>query len=78
VGELTCLESISGGASDIAIEISHALDVSLSEIQARYFRDSDESDEVEWDLATSSIRLMSFLSNSRVYPTHQLIFQLAH
>jgi hypothetical protein len=35
MGELTCLESISGGGSDIAIEISHALDVSLSEIQAQ-------------------------------------------
>jgi hypothetical protein len=41
------LESTSGGASDVDMEISHALDVSLSKIQARYFRDSDVGDEVE-------------------------------
>jgi hypothetical protein len=29
------------------VEISQALDISLSEIQAQYFRDSDTSSEVE-------------------------------
>jgi hypothetical protein len=51
VGELTCLESTSGGASDVAIDISHALGESLSEIRARYFRDSDTGDEIEQVLA---------------------------
>jgi ADP-ribosylglycohydrolase len=47
VGELTQSESVSGGALDITIDISQALDESLPEIQAQYFRDSDMGDEVE-------------------------------
>jgi hypothetical protein len=46
VGELTQSESASGSALDITVEISHALDESLSEIQARYFRDSDVGKEI--------------------------------
>jgi hypothetical protein len=37
MGELTQSESMSAGASDVALEISHALGESLSEIQAQYF-----------------------------------------
>jgi hypothetical protein len=51
IGELTCSESISGGDSGFAMEITHALDISLSEIQAQHFRDSDTGDEVEHDVA---------------------------
>jgi hypothetical protein len=50
MGELTGSESMSTGASDIALEISHALGESLSEIQAQYFRGSDTGN-VDWDLA---------------------------
>jgi hypothetical protein len=50
VGELTCLESISGGTLDIAVNISHTLWESLSEIQAWYFRDSNKGNEVVWVL----------------------------
>jgi GAF domain-containing protein len=32
------------------MDISHALGESLSEIQAQYFRDSDESDRIDWVL----------------------------
>jgi hypothetical protein len=39
--ELTRSESESVGASDIALEISHALGESLSIVQAQYFRDND-------------------------------------
>jgi hypothetical protein len=38
---------MSGGASDIAVDISHALGESLSEICALYFRDSDMGNEVD-------------------------------
>jgi hypothetical protein len=47
VGELTCSESASGGTSSIAVEISHALGESLSEIRDQYFGGSTESDRVE-------------------------------
>jgi hypothetical protein len=47
VGELTRSESTSGGTSCIAVDISNTLGESLSEIWARYFRDSDESNKVE-------------------------------
>jgi hypothetical protein len=43
VGELTHLESASGGTLGIAVDISHTLRESLSKIQAWYFGDSDES-----------------------------------
>jgi hypothetical protein len=33
--------------SDLAVEISQVLDISLSEVYAQYFRDSDVSNEVE-------------------------------
>jgi hypothetical protein len=36
MGELTQSESVSARASDIALEISHALGESLSEIQANW------------------------------------------
>jgi hypothetical protein len=39
------------GEPGTTVEISQALDVSLSEIQAQYFRDSDVSSEVEQVLA---------------------------
>jgi hypothetical protein len=41
VEELTRSTSASAGASDIALEISHALGESLSVVQAQYFRDND-------------------------------------
>jgi hypothetical protein len=34
--------------SGLAIAISEVLDISLSEVQAQYFRDSDSSNEVDW------------------------------
>jgi hypothetical protein len=51
VGELTRSESVSGGISSIAVEISHALGESLSEIRDQYFRGSNKSDRVERVLA---------------------------
>jgi hypothetical protein len=45
------LESVSGGTSSIAVEISHALGESLSEIRDQYFGGSNGSDRVEWVLA---------------------------
>jgi hypothetical protein len=48
-GELTRSESVSAGASDIALEIGHALGESLLEVQAQYFRGNDVGD-VEQDL----------------------------
>jgi hypothetical protein len=50
IGTLTRLESTSG-ESGLAIEISHALGESLSEIWDRYFAGSVESDRVELMLA---------------------------
>jgi hypothetical protein len=50
VGEPTHPKPASGEPGT-AVEISQALDVSLSEIQAQYFRDSDMSSEVEQVLA---------------------------
>jgi hypothetical protein len=47
VGELTRSESTSGSTSGIVIDISHTLGESLSEIWARYSRDSDESDSID-------------------------------
>jgi hypothetical protein len=41
VEELTRSPSASAGASDIALEISHALGESLSVVQAQYFGDND-------------------------------------
>jgi hypothetical protein len=37
--------------SGLAIVISEVLSISLSEVQAQYFRDSDMSSEVDWVLA---------------------------
>jgi hypothetical protein len=51
VGELTRSASVSGGTSSVAIEISHALGESLSEIQEWYFGGSNASDGVERVLA---------------------------
>jgi hypothetical protein len=64
VGELTNSASVSGD-SGIAMEISQALDVSLSEIQARYFRDSDVSSEVEQVLAEKRDILQEDLQESK-------------
>jgi hypothetical protein len=47
---------VSAGASDIALEISHALGESLSEIQAQYSRGNDMGD-IEWDLVEERERL---------------------
>jgi hypothetical protein len=41
VEELTRSASVSAGASNIALEISHALGESLSVVQAQYFGDND-------------------------------------
>jgi hypothetical protein len=49
VGTLTRSESTSE-VSSLAIAISEVLDISLSEVRARYFRDSDTSNEVDWVL----------------------------
>jgi hypothetical protein len=46
MSELTCSESVSG-ESGLAVEISQVLDISLSELQAWYFRDGDMSSEVD-------------------------------
>jgi hypothetical protein len=50
VGTLTRSESMSE-ESGLAIEISHALGESLSDIREQYFGGSDESDRVELRLA---------------------------
>jgi hypothetical protein len=46
VGELTHLESISSDLG-LAVEISQVLNISLSEVHAWYFRDSDMNSKVE-------------------------------
>jgi hypothetical protein len=46
IGKLTSSVSASGD-SDLAVEISWVLDISLSEMQAQYFGDSDKSNELE-------------------------------
>jgi hypothetical protein len=52
VGTLTRLESTSE-VSGLAVAISEVLDISLSEVQAQYFRDSDTNSEVDWVLGCS-------------------------
>jgi hypothetical protein len=46
VGTLTRSESTSD-VSGLAVAISEVLDISLSEVQAQYFGDSDKSNEVD-------------------------------
>jgi hypothetical protein len=50
ISTLTCSESQSG-ESGLAVEISEVLDISLSEVHARYFGDSGMSSEVDQRMA---------------------------
>jgi hypothetical protein len=56
VGTLTHSESASD-ESGLAVEISDVLNISLSEVQARYFRGSNMSSEVDWVMAEERYHL---------------------
>jgi hypothetical protein len=63
---------MSAGASEIAVEISHALGESLSEIRAQYFRDNDVGNVVQ-DLAEERAHLQEELQAREdwVRPTYE-------
>jgi hypothetical protein len=78
VGELTRSESASVGASDIALEISHALGESLSEIQAWYFRDNDvgEVDQIlaeKWDCLQEDLQMREEFNEALIWECRQEI-----
>jgi hypothetical protein len=69
VGALTCSESTSDELG-LAMEISEVLNISLSEVRAQYFRDSDTSSEVEWVLGEERYLLQEELQERERFNEH--------